>query len=102
MGNKKVPTSGGSAHGHSNMEHGLHTEEIKDSARKARRAEDYRVVSEWSDEDDVFVARVPALPGCAAHGDTVEDAEREVRIAAQGILDVMAEHGDAVPTPDGG
>ncbi len=28
----------------------------------------YRVVVEWSAEDDAFVARVPALLGCAAHG----------------------------------
>ncbi len=49
MANKKVPTQGGSARGHSNMEHGLHTEEIKDSARKARRREDVSEVAEQRD-----------------------------------------------------
>ncbi len=60
----------------------------------------YRVVTEWSDEDEAFIARVPALPGCAAHGDTVEKAGREARSAALGIIDVMRAHGDALPPED--
>ena len=39
----------------------------------------YGIVVEWSDEDRVFVARVPALPGCAADGTTAEQAAREAR-----------------------
>jgi predicted RNase H-like HicB family nuclease len=37
----------------------------------------YRIVVEWSDEDQAFVARVPVLPGCAAHGATAEKATHE-------------------------
>ena len=48
----------------------------------------------------MFVSRVPALPGCAAHGDSPERAAKEARIAATGILEVMAEHGDPIPRPD--
>lgn len=29
----------------------------------------YEVIIYWSDEDGAFVAEVPELPGCAAHGD---------------------------------
>lgn len=60
----------------------------------------YRVVVEWSDEDDAFIARVPALPGCAAHGPTPEQATREAVIAARGIIDSMRSHGDPVPPED--
>lgn len=60
----------------------------------------YRVVVEWSAEDDAFVARVPALPGCAAHGRTPESATREAVIAARGILESMRAHGDALPISD--
>lgn len=60
----------------------------------------YRVVVEWSDEDDAFVARVPALPGCAAHGRTPEQATREVVIAARGIIESMRAHGDRIPPED--
>ena len=60
----------------------------------------YRIVTEWSEEDQVFVARVPALPGCSAHGDSPDRATKEARIAATAILEVMAEHGDPIPAPD--
>jgi len=60
----------------------------------------YRVVVEWSDEDEAFVARVPALPGCAAHGPTAERATREALVAAHGILDSMRAHGDPLPAED--
>jgi predicted RNase H-like HicB family nuclease len=56
----------------------------------------YRVVVEWSEEDEAFVARVPALPGCAAHGRTPESATREAVVAARGILESMRAHGDAL------
>jgi hypothetical protein len=48
MALKKIPTEGGSGggRGHSNMEHHLHTEEIKDAARKRRRRNDARAVRE--------------------------------------------------------
>jgi predicted RNase H-like HicB family nuclease len=60
----------------------------------------YRVVVEWSDEDSSFVARVPALAGCAAHGRAPESATREAVIAARGIIESMREHGDALPASD--
>lgn len=61
----------------------------------------YRIVTEWSTEDEVYVARVPALGvGCAAHGDTAEDAATEVRSAAQAMLEVLREQGRPEPAPD--
>ena len=30
----------------------------------------YAVTIHWSDEDAVFIATAPDLPGCLAHGDT--------------------------------
>jgi predicted RNase H-like HicB family nuclease len=60
----------------------------------------YRVVVEWSAEDEAFVARVPALAGCAAHGRTPETATREAVVAARGIIESMRAHGDALPVSD--
>lgn len=51
----------------------------------------YRILVEWSDEDQAFIARVPALPGCLAHGATAEKAAHEAEVAAGLILDVMKE-----------
>lgn len=48
----------------------------------------YEVVVDWSDEDYAYVARVPALPGVAAHGDTEEEAAAQARVAAQAVLEL--------------
>jgi predicted RNase H-like HicB family nuclease len=61
---------------------------------------EYRVVVEWSAEDQAFVARVPALAGCAAHGRTPERATREVIVAASVMLDSMKAHGLPLPAKD--
>jgi len=60
----------------------------------------YRIVAEWSEEDGAFVARVPAFPGCAAHGPTEADAVREARRAAEAMLTVLRKDGDAAPPED--
>ncbi len=61
---------------------------------------EYRIVVEWSADDEAFVARVPALPGCAAHGRTPERATREALIAARAMLDSMRAHGLPLPAKD--
>jgi predicted RNase H-like HicB family nuclease len=32
----------------------------------------YEIIIYWSEEDSAFVAEVPELPGCLAHGTTHE------------------------------
>ena len=41
----------------------------------------YQITLYWSDEDRVFVAEVPELPGCMAHGDTQEAALKHAKEA---------------------
>ncbi|WP_050725257.1 type II toxin-antitoxin system HicB family antitoxin [Vulgatibacter incomptus] len=60
----------------------------------------YRIVVGWSDDDDTYVARVPALEGCVAHGDSEAEASREARSAAELMLSVLREHGDRIPPED--
>ena len=57
----------------------------------------YRIVTAWSDEDACYVARVPTLGYCAAHGDSPEEATREVQVGARMMLDVL---GASAPAPD--
>ncbi|MXY35407.1 MAG: type II toxin-antitoxin system HicB family antitoxin [Dehalococcoidia bacterium] len=59
----------------------------------------YEVVIYWSYEDDAFIAEVPELPGCSAHGDTESAALRRVEQAAELWLDTAREFGDPVPPP---
>ncbi|MXY45093.1 MAG: type II toxin-antitoxin system HicB family antitoxin [Dehalococcoidia bacterium] len=59
----------------------------------------YEVIICWSNEDDTFVAEVPELPGCSAHGYTRSAALQSVEQAIQLWLDTAREFGDPVPPP---
>ena len=61
----------------------------------------YGIILYWSNEDDAFVAEVPQLPGCAAHGDTQEIALAEINAAMGLWIETAREFGDPVPVPKG-
>jgi antitoxin HicB len=58
----------------------------------------FRVIIE-PDEDGVFVAQCPTLPGCVSQGKTRDEAEANVRDAIQGYLESLKKHGEPVPAP---
>ena len=49
------------------------------------------------DEDGMFLAAYPALPGCVSQGQTRQEATGNIREAIQGHLKSLREHGDPVP-----
>jgi predicted RNase H-like HicB family nuclease len=59
----------------------------------------YEIILYWSREDQVFIAEVPELPGCMAHGDTPQGALANVQEAIQLWIDTANEFGDPVPAP---
>lgn len=61
----------------------------------------YEVIIYWSNADDVFVAEVPELPGCIAHGETQEVALKNVNDAIGLWVDTAREFGDRIPEPKG-
>jgi predicted RNase H-like HicB family nuclease len=61
----------------------------------------YEVIIYWSDEDQAFVAEVPELPGCAAHGATQQAALSSAQEAIQLWIDTARECGDPIPAPKG-
>ena len=61
----------------------------------------YETIIYWSAEDEVFIAEVPELPGCIAHGDTQTDAVAQAQEAVQLWIDTAIEFGDPVPEPKG-
>ena len=61
----------------------------------------YEIIIYWSHEDQVFVAEVPELPGCMAHGDTEESALQQAKVAIQLWIDTAREFGDPIPEPKG-
>ena len=64
--------------------------------------EHYEIILYWSKEDSVYVAEVPELPGCIAHGDSHEAALSKVKEAMVLWLEVARDRGLQVPAPKGG
>lgn len=61
----------------------------------------YEIIMYWSNEDDTFIAEVPELPGCIAHGDDQEIALRNVKDAMAFWIERAQELGRAVPQAKG-
>ncbi|MGR9088035.1 MAG: type II toxin-antitoxin system HicB family antitoxin [Gammaproteobacteria bacterium] len=61
----------------------------------------YEAILYWSNEDDAFIAKVPELPGCIAHGSSQEESLANVNEAIQLWLDTAKEFGDPIPEPKG-
>lgn len=61
----------------------------------------YEIIIFWSNEDGAFVAEIPELPGCTAHGSTQEEALANVKAAEALWIRTANEFGDPVPEPKG-
>ena len=60
----------------------------------------YEVIIYWSN-DGVFVAEVPELPGCSAHGPTQEAALTSAQEAIRLWIEAAREFGHPIPEPKG-
>jgi len=61
----------------------------------------YEIIIYWSEEDRVFVADVPELPGCMAHGETYESALKNAKDAIRLWIKTAKEFNDPIPEPKG-
>jgi len=61
----------------------------------------YEIIIFWSDEDESFVADVPELPGCMAHGASHAEALTNAEQAIELWLDTARELNRPVPQPKG-
>jgi len=52
------------------------------------------LITIYQDEDGVYIADCPAIPGCVSQGATEEEAERNIREAIKECLEVRAEKGN--------
>jgi predicted RNase H-like HicB family nuclease len=57
----------------------------------------YEVLLYWSNDDNAFLAEVPELPGCIAHGETQESALKNIQEAIDLWIDTARETGLDVP-----
>ncbi len=51
------------------------------------------------DEDGMFVATCPSLPGCVSQGPTRDEAMKNIQEAIEGYVESLEKHGDPVPPP---
>jgi predicted RNase H-like HicB family nuclease len=66
-----------------------------------RRRRDYEIRIWYSAEkgDECFIAQVVEWRGIMAHGDTREEAARQIQLALESALQVAAEQGIKPPAP---
>lgn len=58
----------------------------------------YRIIIE-QDEDGVFVAKCPTLPGCISQGKTRQEAMENIKDAITGYLESLEKHNEPIPPP---
>ncbi|MBI4585264.1 MAG: type II toxin-antitoxin system HicB family antitoxin [Planctomycetes bacterium] len=58
----------------------------------------FRIIIE-QDEDGVFVAECPSLPGCVSQGKTRKEAKKNITDAIKGYLKSLRKHNEPIPPP---
>ena len=61
----------------------------------------YELIIYWSDMDQSFIVEVPELPGCAADGETYQEAVQNVEAVIQEWIETAQELGRSIPEPTG-
>ncbi len=58
----------------------------------------YRIIIE-QDEDGVFSANVPSLPGCISQGNTRNEALVNIKEAMEAYIESLTKHNEPIPPP---
>ena len=61
----------------------------------------YELILYWDESDSCYIAEVPELPGCMAHGSTYDEALMQAKDAIALWIDTAKEFGDPIPEPKG-
>ncbi len=75
--------------------------QTKSKKTDSPQAEQYFYSVGWSEKDDAFVARVAEFPSLATHGETLEDAMREIKSVVEFVLNDLKESNEPIPEPFG-
>ena len=60
---------------------------------------EYSIFMQYDPQDKIYVASVPELQGCMAHGETKEEALKEIEIAKELWIETALEDGLPIPEP---
>ena len=61
----------------------------------------YEIIIYWSNEDQSYIAEVPELKGCMAHGNSYEMALKNATAAIEHWIETAREFNDPIPEPLG-
>jgi predicted RNase H-like HicB family nuclease len=61
----------------------------------------YETIIYWSGSDDVYIAEMPELKGCIAHGDSPDEALKNIQNVAKEWLQLAKEKKWKIPEPKG-
>ena len=61
----------------------------------------YELIIYWSEVDQVFIVEVPELPGCAADGETYQEAVQNAEVVIQQWIETAQELGRPIPESKG-
>lgn len=75
--------------------------EKKVNRKNLPKADQYLISVGWSEKDAAFVARVAEFPSLAAHGDSQEEAMREIKDLVSFVISDLFENKEPIPEPFG-
>lgn len=61
----------------------------------------YETIIYWSDVDGIYIAEMPELKGCIAHGDSPGEALKNIQDVAKEWLQLAKEKNWQIPEPEG-
>ena len=60
---------------------------------------EYTILIKYCNVDKIYVAKIQELEGCMAHGDTPEEAVKEIQVAMRLWIETAKEEGIPIPEP---
>jgi predicted RNase H-like HicB family nuclease len=68
---------------------------------KMKNRHKYEIIIYWSKEDEAYIAEVPELAGCAADGETYQEALANVEVIIDEWIETAKLKGREIPQPKG-
>ena len=59
----------------------------------------YEIQLTWDPEDEIYVATIPSIPGCMAHGVTKTEAIKSAQAAIELWIETARDDGIPIPEP---
>jgi predicted RNase H-like HicB family nuclease len=59
----------------------------------------YSIEIQWSNRDQAYIANVPELPGCKTHGETYDEALKNILEVMELWIEATKEAGEPIPPP---